>query len=202
LSYTLERRQWRVPYFSCTLGLMNTMQNLTLPKTFELSNGQCVKIRHIQSDDAALLVEMFHHLSERTRQLRFHAYTGNLPQERIWREAIALSDLDPTRQAALVALHQNGAGEHIVGVARLARATADASGAEAAVVVRDDFQRMGLGTHLLALLMPLARSMGIQQLFGWIMTENQHMLQIINKTNLSTHRETHPGETFVVVHLG
>jgi acetyltransferase len=180
---------------------MSTVQNLSLPKTLELANGQSVTIRQMQANDAALLVEMFHHLSERTRQLRFHAYTGNLPQERIWREAIALSDLDPARQAALVALQQDGAGQHIVGVARFARATTDAIGAEAAIVVRDDFQRMGLGTHLLALLVPLARSIGIRQLFGWIMTENQHMLQIINKTNLSMHREVHSGETFVVVHL-
>jgi acetyltransferase len=144
---------------------------------------------------------MFHHLSERTRRLRFHAYTGNLPDEHIWREAVALSDLDPAREAALVAVYDDGADEHIVGVARLARATDEAVEAESAIVVRDDFQRMGLGTHLLTQLLPVARSMGIERVHGWVMSENKHMLQIVSKTSLPVHVETHAGEMFVVVSL-
>lgn len=173
----------------------------TLPTTFELSNNQSLTIRRIRSSDAALLVEMFNHLSERTKRLRFHAYTGNLPEARIWREAIALADVDPMRQAAVVAVYTDDAGEHIAGVARLARATPEAVEAEAAVVVRDDFQRMGLGTHLLSLLLPLAQSMGIQRLFGWVMSENRHMLRILSKTQLPIHRENHSGEMFIVLSI-
>jgi acetyltransferase len=180
---------------------MDEIQPPALPTTFELSNGDAVLIRRIRSEDASLLVDMFHHLSERTRRLRFHAYTGNLPKEHIWREAIALSDLDPDQQVALVAVHGEGPDEHIVGVARLARTAADAIEAEAAVVVRDDFQRMGLGTHLLSLLLPIAQSMGIKSVFGWVAAENRHMLEIIRKTDLPVHRETQAGETFVVISL-
>jgi len=178
---------------------LDKTQYPTLPTTFELSNDQSLTIRRIRSSDAALLVEMFHHLSDRSKRLRFHAYTGNLPEARIWREAIALADLDPARQAAVVAVYNDDAGEHIAGVARLARATAEAIEAEAAVIVRDDFQRMGLGTHLMTLLLPLARSMGIQRLFGWVMSENRHMLRILNKTHLPIHRENHAGEMFIVL---
>jgi acetyltransferase len=180
---------------------MDITQPPTLPSTFELRNGKTVFIRSIRPTDAVLLVDMFHHLSQRSRLLRFHAYTGNLPQERIWREAIALSDLDAARQVALVAVFGAGADEHIVGVARFARATAEANEAEAAVVVRDDFQAMGLGTHLLRLLLPLARSMGIERIFGWVAAENQHMLRIISDTDLPTQRQTQSGETFVVISL-
>jgi GNAT superfamily N-acetyltransferase len=180
---------------------MDTTQDTPMPTTFSLSDEKSVNVRAIHSDDAALLVEMFHYLSDRTRRLRFHSYTGDLPEERIWREAIALSDLDPARQAALVAVHEDGAGEHIVGVARFARARADAVEAEAAIVVRDDFQNMGLGSHLLAQLTSVARSMGIKRFSAWIMAENLHMLQIVKKANLPMHRETHSGETYVVVSL-
>jgi GNAT superfamily N-acetyltransferase len=176
-------------------------QALFAPSTFELPNGETVQIRQVQSADAALLVDMFHHLSDRTRRLRFHAYTDKLPQERIWREAIALSDLDPDRQLALVAVHTHEVETRIVGVARFARATADDVEAEAAVVVRDDFQRMGLGTHLLGLLLPLARSMGIKQILGWVAAENRHMLDIIGKTDLPTQRVTRSGETLVTIYL-
>lgn len=172
-----------------------------LPTTLELSNEQTVTLRRIRPSDAPLLVEMFHHLSDRTRRLRFHAYTGNLPKEHIWREAIAMADLDPERQMAIVAVYRDKNGDHIVGVARLVRATAEAVEAEAAVVVRDDFQRMGLGTRLLAQLLPLAQSMGIERIFGWVMTENRHMLNILKKTNLPVHRENHGGEMFVAISL-
>jgi acetyltransferase len=180
---------------------MDEMQAAPISETLTLPNDQTVTIRQIRPSDAALLVEMFHHLSEKSRRLRFHAYTGNLPQERIWREAIALSDLDPARQVALVAVAHDTKGKHIVGVARFARASADAVEAEAAVVVRDDFQRMGLGTHLLVSLLPLARELGIERVFGWVMAENRHMMQIISKTNLPIHRENHSGETFIVLSL-
>jgi acetyltransferase len=173
----------------------------TLPTTFETPEGRRLTVRAIRSGDAPLLVEMFRHLSQRTRRLRFHAYTANLPQERIWRQAVALSDLDPKREFALVAVDTNETGEHIVGVARFARATPDAVDAEAAVVVRDDFQRMGLGTFLLGMLLPFAYAMDIKKLFGWVMSENRHMLQIIKKTNLPIHTEHHSGEMFVVVTL-
>ena len=112
-----------------------------------------------------------------------------------------MSDLDPDRQLALVAVHAQEAETRIVGVARFARATADDVEAEAAVVVRDDFQRMGLGTHLLGLLLPLARSMGIKQILGWVAAENRHMLDIINKTDLPTQRVTRSGETLVTIYL-
>ena len=180
---------------------MDMTQTPALPEELELANGPTVTIRRIQPGDAPFLVEMFSHLSDRTRRLRFHAYTANLPQERIWRQALALAELDPDRELALVAVHEDEAGQHIVGVARFARATPGAIEAEAAIVVRDDFQRKGLGTHLMRLLVPRARDMGIQRLFGWIMSENRHMLGIVKKTHLPTHVESHSGEMFVVVDL-
>jgi acetyltransferase len=177
-------------------------ERVSRPETsFTLTNGQSVTVRLVRPGDASLLVAMFRHLSESTRRLRFHAYTGSLPEERIWREAVALSDPDPTCHVALVAVLSDDAGEHIVGTSQLARATSDAVEAEAAVVVRDDYQKMGLGTHLLEQLLPIARSMGIQRIFGWIMTENKHMLQILRKTKLPIHTETHAGEMFAVISI-
>jgi acetyltransferase len=176
---------------------MDIARSSDLPTDFELSNGQTVTIRLIRPSDAPLLVEMFQHLSERTRRLRYHAYTADLPLEK----AVMLSDLDPSLQAALVAVIEDDAGEHIVGVTRLARASADAFDAETAVVVRDDFQGIGLGTRLLNLLLFTARSMGIERLFGWVMSENRYMLQLFRRTNLPIRLEYHSSDVLVVVPL-
>ena len=176
---------------------MDIARKSDLPASIELSNDQTVTVRLIRPGDAPLLVEMFQHLSERTRRLRYHAYTADLPLEK----AVVLSDLDPSLQAALVAVADDDAGEYIVGVTRLARASADAVDAETAVVVRDDFQGMGLGTHLLTLLLSTARSMGIERLFGWVMSENRYMLQLFKRANLPIHLEYHSGDVLVVVPL-
>ncbi len=179
---------------------MNT-KDISLPVTYTLPNEQFVTIRPIHPNDAPLLVRMFHRLSPRSRRLRFHSYTGSMPQEHIWRQAIALSDLDPELQAALVAVHQDDEGERIAGVARFARAQADDVEAETAIVVRDDFQKMGLGSQLLRLLIPLAHGMGVQRLSAWVMTENIHMLHLVRKANLPIQRQVRAGEVYVVASL-
>jgi acetyltransferase len=176
-------------------------KDISLPTTYNLPNGEPVTIRPIHPNDAPLLVRMFHRLSPRSRRLRFHSYTGNMPQERIWREAIALSDLDPELQAALVAVHQDDEGERIAGVARFARARPGDVQAEAAIIVRDDFQKMGLGSQLLRLLVPLALDMGVKRFCAWVMAENIHMLHMVQKAHLPIQRQTRAGEVYIVVFL-
>jgi acetyltransferase len=169
-----------------------------LPTTFELSNGQVVTIRSIHPGDAALLVEMFGHLSAHTRRLRYHAFTAELPME----HAILMSDLDPARQAALVATLREDGSEHIIGVTQLARASANTVEAEVAIVVRDDFHGMGLGTHMLTHLLAVAHGMGIERLFGWVKSENMAMLRLFQKTDLPICIEHCSGEMLVELTLG
>ena len=138
------------------------MTNNKLPHKFTTRDGRTVSIRTIKKTDTALLVDLWHHMSEHTRRMRFHTLPRDLPPQEIWRRAAELAHLHPRRQAAVVATISAEDGEHIVGVARLSRSTPDAAVAETAVVVRDDFQHVGLGTHLLRTLGDVALAMGIQ----------------------------------------
>jgi RimJ/RimL family protein N-acetyltransferase len=124
----------------------------------------------------------------------------DVPLAEIEREAKQLSDLDPAYQAALIATVQEEGDERIVAVARLARSENPAE-AESAVVVRDDYQHQGLGTHMLRLLVEVARSMDIKRLTAWVMAENLHMLHIIQKSGLNVYAETRHGETYISVPL-
>jgi RimJ/RimL family protein N-acetyltransferase len=168
--------------------------------TYVIRDGRQVTIRPIVSDDAPLLVDLYSRLSEMTRRLRFHSMRQNVPLEEIEQEAKRLSDLDPANQAALVATIEEEGEERIVAVARLARSE-DPVEAESAIVVRDDFQRQGLGSHMLELLVEVARAMDIQRLTAWIMAENLHMLHIVQKSGLDVSAETRYGETFISVPL-
>lgn len=88
-------------------------------------DGRQVSIRPITPDDAGRLVDLYYRLSETTRRLRFHSMGRNVPLEMIEQEARWLSDLDPAKQAALVATVEEEGEERIVAVARLARSEED-----------------------------------------------------------------------------
>ncbi len=169
--------------------------------SYVIRDGRRVFIRPITPDDAGRLVDLYYRLSDTTRRLRFHSMRQNVPLETIEQEAKQLSDLDPARQAALVATVEEEGEERIVAVARLARSEEDPAEAESAIVVRDDYQNQGLGTHMLELLVEVARSMNIERLTAWIMAENRHMLHILKKSGLDYRAETRYGETHVSVYI-
>jgi RimJ/RimL family protein N-acetyltransferase len=165
---------------------------------YTVRDGRRVTIRRITADDAPLLVDLYYRLSDTSRWLRFHSMRQNAPLEQIAQEARQLSDLEPANQAALVATVEEEGEERIVAVARLARST-DPVEAESAIVVRDDYQDQGLGTHLLKLLAEVARAMNIERLTAWVMAENLHMLHVIQKLGMNVYAETRHGETFIKV---
>jgi RimJ/RimL family protein N-acetyltransferase len=173
--------------------------NVDEQASYMIRDGRQVSIRPITPDDAERLVDLYYRLSDTTRRLRFHSMLQNVPLERIGQEAKQLSDLDPANQAALVATVEEEGEGRIVAVARLARSEEDPTQAESAIVVRDDYQNQGLGTHMLKLLAEVARSMNIERLTAWIMAENLHMLHIIKKSGLDVHAETRYGETYISV---
>lgn len=170
------------------------------PTSHTIQDGRQVAIRYITPDDAPLLVDLYYRMSDTTRRLRFHSMRQNVSLEEIEQEAKRLSDLDPAHQAALAATVEERGKERIVAVARLARSE-DPNEAESAIVVRDDYQNQGLGTHLLTLLAKVARSMRIERLTAWVMAENLHMLHIIQKSGLDVSAETRYGETFISVQV-
>lgn len=163
-----------------------------------IRDGRQVAIRRLTPDDAWRLVDLFYRMSATTRRLRFHSMRQNVPLGEVEREAKRLSDLDPAYQAALIATVEEEGEERIVAVARLARLEKPTE-AESAIVVRDDYQNQGLGTHMLQLLAELARSMDIEYLTAWVMAENLHILHIIQKSGLNVHAETRYGETCISV---
>ena len=154
-------------------------------KTFVTRSGEEVNLRFVKKGDADLLVDMFHRLSSESKRLRFHLYTAKLPPEQIWQEAERLSNLDPRTQVGILATTIEPEGrEHAVGVARFARATAKDEEAEVAIVVRDDFQRKGLGRHLLIVLADIAREMGIVYFTGWVVADNLRLMKLIKNLEL------------------
>lgn len=169
--------------------------------TFTTYDGRTVFIRRINKDDTARLVDMFYRSSEHTRQMRFHCGCKNHSDELIWREAAKLSNLDPQCQVALGAVIYENNDERIVGVARFGRVNSDDHIAEAGVIVRDDFQGISLGTHLLYQLAEVARSMDVASFSAWVLPENRKILHILRKVGRPTKQTMKYGEIYVEILL-
>ncbi|MBO9326894.1 MAG: GNAT family N-acetyltransferase [Roseiflexus sp.] len=163
--------------------------------------GRKVRIRHIQPTDAGLLVDLFHHLSPETRRFRFFTALPDLPEDILWREACRYADFDERRQAAFIALAREDGKDHAIGVVRLVLDKNDPDTAEFAIVLRDDYQREGLGTIMLDLLLQLALVRGIKRLRGISLADNEGVHRLIQKCGFPVTSHTSHGETTQIIHL-
>jgi acetyltransferase len=148
-------------------------------KHVTLKDGRPVFIRPIRPDDAALEVAFFESLSMQSRHWRFLHPIKLLTPQMIAR----FTQVDYDRDMALVALPEAGeagAPLQMVGVARYVR-EADASRAEFAIVVADDWQGTGLASALIDQLIAHARLMGLGRLVGHVHTQNLRMLAFMRR---------------------
>jgi len=145
-----------------------------------LKDGRTVTVRPIRPEDEPLMVKFHESLSERTVYLRyFHLLSLDyrVTHERLTR--ICFVDYD--REMVLVAEHVGaGAEREIVAVGRFNRTTSGDE-AETAVLVRDSFQSLGLGTQILRRLVDFARQEKIHRLTAETLGENVEMQQICRK---------------------
>jgi acetyltransferase len=133
-------------------------------------NGSIVRIRPIEIADAELIRDFVASLSFETRYLRFMGAVRELSSQTIDR----LTRLDHRREAALVAIVNYDGADRIVGVARYAL-NADADTCDFAIVVADDWQRRGLGSRLLTLLVETASARGLERIGGDVLAINRPM---------------------------
>lgn len=163
---------------------------------FTMPSGREITVRELRPEDADSLVDLFYHLSPETLYRRFHAVLTNLPEDRVRKLVTDLADIDPEQEAALLALHEDTA----VGVARFHRVPGTAD-AESAIVVRDDYQREGLGTFLLALLRDRALEMDIRHLVAIVHAHNHPILKVVNRSGLNVGWRFEQGESYLAVDL-
>jgi acetyltransferase len=163
-------------------------------------SGQGVRIRHITPHDAALLVDLNRKLSPRTKWLRFFS-TAGIPEERLLGEAARLSDLDPAISAALIGVIEQDGQEQAVAVARMIREQPLADTAEVAIVVRDDFQREGIGRVIFDLLVQTALVQDIKRLYAITLPENVGMQRLARGVGLPVNVRTQEGEMRITIQL-
>ena len=164
-------------------------------------HGREVLIRHIQPTDDHYLIDLFEHLSEETRRFRFFVPLTRVPMSYVAREAHTLAAIDTMRQAALIALTADQDSEEAIGVTRLSIDQEQPGTAEFAIVLRDDYQRDGIGTVLLDLLVQVAMVRGLKRLRAVSLAENEGIHHLISHLGLPVKNDTRKGETTSIISL-
>ncbi len=150
-----------------------------------------VLIRAIRPEDESLWREMIASLSPTTAEYRFFGFVKEVTKAML----VQYCHVDYDREIALVAVTkpEDGREPKMIGVARLTADAADAEVAEFAILVRDDYQRMGLGTKLTNAIIEVARERHIKKIWGDVMVENPAMKPFVEALGFAIHdgREEH-----------
>jgi acetyltransferase len=159
----------------------------------QLSDARLVTIRPVLPSDLDPLRNFFTALSRATRRLRFHTSVNEI-SEHLLRE---FTMANHRAHVALVAQIHDGATDQpatLVAEARFVR-NADSASAEFALVVADNWRRIGLGTMLTRILSQHARLMGVRSLYGDVLEDNKSMRGLAHSLGARLSRTIGRGQT-------
>ena len=134
-----------------------------------------IRIRALHSREERPIRVLHARLSPRTRYLRFLSPIATLPDALVRR----LAWVDYRRRLAVVA--EDEAADGAGGVAVASFSAIDETTAEVAVVVQDDWQRQGVGTALVSMLLDAAEKRGFDRFVATIAADNSIIRRLLNR---------------------
>ncbi len=143
-----------------------------------LPDGCRIDIRALQQDDRAEFLAAVSRTSPESIYRRFFTVRSDFTE----REVDYFLNIDFIDHVALVAVMDEASRPVIVGGARYI--VVDSGKAEIAFVVIDQYQRRGIGAVLMRHLSGIARSAGLRELVADILTSNNAMLAVFEKSGL------------------
>lgn len=163
-----------------------------LESDFAIVATRKLRLRPIRSDDQQRLTAFHQHLSADSIYRRYFSFHPELSGD----ELEHLTHVDYVDRLALVIEE----GDALIGVARYERYP-DTSEAEAAFVVRDDYQHLGLGHRLLASLADAAWSRGITAFRAETLCSNRAMMSVFRQSGFPMTTSVAAGEYSVRLSL-
>ncbi|MBN1882864.1 MAG: GNAT family N-acetyltransferase, partial [Deltaproteobacteria bacterium] len=148
-------------------------------------SGLSLFFRPVKITDEPLLKEFFYDLSDKTIYRRFFINLLSISHEKLQkfsvvdfnREMVILAvDIENNRESAL------GIGQYIVDIL--------SNYAEIAFIVRDDHQKMGIGTELLTYLTYLAKRQGLAGFTAEVLPVNKPMLSLFAKEGFEIEKKS------------
>ena len=153
-----------------------------LEQLWPLRGGGEYVLRPIHPEDASMLQELVKSLTPESRYFRFVSSMAELPASMLSRFTL----IDYDREMALCAVAEvqeevDGRPQKrnkIIAVSRYVT-NPDQSSCEFSLVVSDAFAGQGLGTRMMLSIMDVARSRGLKEIVGLVLTHNNGMLKLM-----------------------
>jgi RimJ/RimL family protein N-acetyltransferase len=159
-----------------------------LERWIDLKDDQRVFLRPLKLTDESLLRDMFYKLSPESVHYRFFRMIKAMPHEKLQEFLRVDYDAD----MALVVLTDNTEKAHALGIAHYSR-DPRTNFADAAFLVRDDWQGKGIGTQLMNSLVDAALGHGIAGFTADVLTENHGMLRVFHRCGYAVESELEEG---------
>jgi acetyltransferase len=168
---------------------------------WKMKDGTSVTLRPIRPEDEPLMVKFHGALSERSVFLRYFQWS-KLSQRVAHDRLRRICFIDYDREMALVADQTSAqTGEHeILAVGRLSKVHGRST-AEMALLVRDQYQRLGLGIELLRRLIQVARDEHLDSMQAYLLRENVEMRRLVEKLGFRVEPADETGVHLAVLNL-
>jgi acetyltransferase len=143
---------------------------------WQLADGSNIVIRPIRPEDVWMVKDFVRNLSEESRYFRFMKSVEELSVSML----VRFTQIDYSREMALIAVNEEQDNEIELGVARYA-INPDGESCEFALVVADTMKGKGLAQKLIEALMDIARTKGLKRIEGEVLKNNASMLKLMRR---------------------
>ena len=150
---------------------------------WSLPDGTEVLLRPVRPEDEPMSREMLATLSEESLRVRFFV-TRRITHELL----IRFCNIDYDQEVAIIAEIRKDGKKKMIGGSSLIREP-DSEKGEFAILVHDDYQKMGLGAKLIDVLIGIAQEKRMEEIHGTVLTENYKMLALCRKMGFSVKLE-------------
>ncbi len=140
-------------------------------------SGTEILLRPVRINDEPLLKDFFYALSDQSIYRRFLSARKDMPHERLQDFVV----IDYTAEMVILAVIEEEEREFAVGVGQYG-IDPETHTAEVALVVRDDYQKQGIGTELLDYLTVLAKRRGLLGFTAEVLRENEAMMHLFERS--------------------
>ena len=170
-----------------------------------MRGGGHYNVRPVRPDDAEMLQDFVRRMSPESRYFRFVSTMRELSLKMLAKFTL----IDYDREMALVAIScertPDGAGgfteiERIIGVSRYVM-NPDLATCEFSLAIADEFNGKGLGSRMMMSIMDVARSKGLAQIEGLVLTNNAPMLKLMRSLGFDVRKYDEDPDFRLCVHV-
>jgi len=151
-----------------------------LETAFQLADGTDIVIRPIRPEDAEIEQAFIRNLSPESRYFRFMRSLAELTPEML----VRFTQIDYDRELALIGTMRRDGHEVEIAVGRYVT-NPDGRTSEFALVVADEWRHRGIGSRIIQGLIAHARTKGLMEMTGEVLTTNEPMLHMMRRLGFS-----------------